>query len=208
MLNLSNFTKSFVKATKGTYQGSPRIYNIDQNKYIYGYAEINDQATSPFSRIKVHKGLFTCSRTDVVAGDLVQDRVDNHKYIVMSIKDKLCGEASTYFDCALYYCNTSVTISRFSKEGARDTFGRPIVSTATPLYTDIPVMTDTKNLLTTSYPDKFIETDKVNIYIQAKYLVNPEDRLITADGDMFVIETIDRGSLNNILILKVNKDDR
>lgn len=207
MLNLSRFAKSFVKATKGTYQGSPRILNIDQNKYIYGYAEINDQATSSYSRIKVHKGLFTCDKGDVLPGDLIQDRADDNKYMVMSIKDKICGDASVYFDCALYYCNTEATIERYNA-GTRDSFGRPIVSSPVTIYSNVPIMTDPKNFTLDNLPDMPVETDKINLYIQAIYAVSEADRITTQTGDVYKIETIDKASLTNIWICKVNKDER
>lgn len=208
MLNLSKFAKSFVKATKGVYKGSPRIYNIDRNIYISGYAEINAQATSPFSRIKVHKGLFTCDVTDVLPGDLIQDRVDSNKYIVMSVKDKYCGDASIYFDCALYYCNVSVDIARYSDTGTRDSFNRLLASTPTVLYTNVPVMTDLKNVTIQDTPDRPIEEDKLNLYIQAKFDVHISDRLITTDNILYKVETIDKSSLENIWICLVTKDDR
>lgn len=208
MLKLDKFAKSFVKATKGTYLGSPRIYNIDQDVYINGYAEINDQATSSYSRIKVHKGLFTCTSADVLPGDLIQDRVDSNKYLVMSVKDKFCGGVSVYFDAALYFCNTSVTVSRFSDATVRDKFNRIVESTPEVIFSDIPVMTDSKNFDTTTQPDRFVEDNKINVYIQSKYNVKDSDRFTTPEGEVYVIETIDTSSLTNIWICKVNKDVR
>lgn len=208
MLDLSVFAKNFVAATKGTYNGSPRIYNIDRNSYITGYAEINDQATSPYSRIKVHKGLFTCNRGDVLPGDLIQDRVDDNKYLVMSIKDKFCGGASAYFDCALYFCNTEITVSRFTGTGTKDSFGRAVANAPEVIFSNVPVMTDPKNFDTIIHPDRPIEDDKINVYIQSKYAVKVSDRITTPDGDVYEIETIDTAALTNIWICKVNKDVR
>lgn len=208
MLNLSNFAKNFVAATKGTFQGLPRIYNSDRSIYINGYAEINDQATSSYSRIKVHKGLFTCNKTDILPGDLILDRADNNNYLVMSIKDKFCGGGSVYFDGALYFCNTSVTVSRFSSTTTRDSFNRIIDATPEIIHSDIPVMTDSKNFDTNIFPDRPVEDNKINIYIQSKYDVQVADRLSTPEGEVYIVETIDTSSLTNLWICKVNKDVR
>jgi hypothetical protein len=207
LFDLSGFTKSFLKATNGSYAGRERMQNLTQVVPIYGYAEINNQATSSFGRLKVHRGWFACELELVKQGDLVEDTADQSKYFVMSIKKECNDGVSVYLDATLYFCNCTATISRFTS-GLRDTFGRSVIDSFIDVNVDIPIMTNPKNSESTEFPDRFIETDKIQVYLQAVTLVQEADRITTSQGDVYKINTIDKNSLTGIWICSVNKDDR
>lgn len=207
MFNFSRFAKSFLKVTTGSVGGAPRIHNLDTDAEVYGYCAIHDQASSSFSRIKVHRGWFACEPTEIRNGDLIEDRADSSRYFVMAVKREYNNDATVYLDGTLYYVDATVTISRFGGN-TKDAFGRSTQNTAVVIATDVPVMTNPKNLESVQQPDAFVEKDEIHIYIQAKYGVQVADRLTSSTGDVYKVDTINKSSLTNIWICTVNKDNR
>lgn len=207
MFNFSRFAKSFLKATTGSVGGAPRIRNLDTGAEVYGYCAIHDQASSSFSRIKVHRGWFTCDPSEIQNGDLIEDRADNSRYFVMAVKNEYNNGASVYLDGTLYYVDSSVTISRFG-DTSKDSFGRATQKTAVVIATDVPVMTNPRSIESSPHPDAFVSNDEVQIYIQSKYDVKVSDRLTSSNGDVYKVDSINKSSLMNIWVCTVNKDDR
>lgn len=197
-----------LKANNGIHQGLPRIYNIDRDTYSYGYAEVNTQAASPFVRTKVHDGRFE-GTSDVTDGDLIRDRVDNSVYLAMSIKGIYGGGsdgAYAYKDGTLYLCNTTATIKRLD-EVAEDVYGRPttgFVNVATGVY----IMVNAQNFSTGDYQETLAQDNKIKVVLQSKNNVKLADRIETAQGDVLVIENIDKSSLTNLWICYCNTDVR
>ena len=222
MIKLGGFTKSFVANTVGKKGGKGRMYNLDQDTYLVGYAEVNQQAATPFTRTRVHKGFFACDTGQVREGELVEDRVDQKIYLVMSLKNEYLNDETVYLDGTLYYCDVTVTVQRF-EGGTKDTFGRSITSAPVTLADGLYAMCAPQNFSTMEQPDRTVAQDKLAVYMQqtfrctqasANHAVGDilsfkeNDRLIASNGDTYVINSIDKASLVGIAILKVDTDVR
>lgn len=193
-----------LKNTKGMVGDLPRIYNIDRDVYCLGYASFNQDATSPFARTKVHKGRFE-GEANIQNGDLVLDRYDNTKYLVMNIKGVYSGGSNgvtAYKDAALYYVNRTCTVSRAGSE-TRNKFGRPDAS-YTEVYTNIPIMSNPQNYSIEEIEETILQTNKIRLSVQSKYALKCRDKIFTSTGQSYIVENIDYDTLDGLLILYVN----
>ena len=189
----------------GVVEGLPRILNHETGGYVLGYTEINTMATTPFSRTKTHKAWFA-GDSAITDGDLIEDRVDGNKYIVMSLKAEYSGGLVAYLDGTLYLASAVCDIHRFD-DTVTNTFGRTVQDFEL-LHSDVPIMVNPLNLDAESGEDKMIDSSRIKIAIQAKYAVKEGDRLAVGTDDMFIVRSIDKYSLNNIFTLHVEKDTR
>ena len=186
--------------------GQPRILNVDRGVSFYGYAEVNTQATSPVARVKQHKAWFI-GGASVQDGDLIQDRGDGKYYLVMSLKDELDGGEVAYIDGTLYYANATCSIQRFGTAG-KNAFGRQSTDAPVTIKDGVYIMVNPLSMDVVDHDDRSIPNDKTKIVIQARENVQRNDRLVTSLGDTFIVEDIDRSSINNLWVLKVNQDSR
>lgn len=209
---MSSYNKSFMKHSTGVYGGLPRIQNITQTKDIYGFAQVNQMATTAYSRTKVHKGYFTCDPADIAHGDLIYDRGDQNHYLVMSVKNEIFSGESAYLDGTLFFCDAQITIKRFGTDPVRDAFGRMVedaaVTVGTPVYEDVYCMINPKNFDVLQQEDRPVDQNKLQVCLQKTYLVEKGDRLETLEGDVYVVQTIDRRSLPGLQYLGVDTDVR
>ena len=206
MFKMEKFATNFVKNTVGMIDGLPRIYNVDRASYTLGHTEVNTQATSPFSRTKTHKAWFV-GPTDIVEGDLVQDRGDGKHYLVMSLKKEILNGESVYLDGTLYYANATCTIQRFTG-GAKDAFGRDTDPAPTTVASNVYVMVNPQVIDVLEQRDRPIAKDKIKIVVQSKFGVKDQDRLVTSLGDTWKVINIDKSSLDNLWILYADGDTR
>lgn len=207
MIKMARMTKSFIKRTMGMVGNKPRIYNIDRDTYLLGYAQVNQMATTSFSRIKVNKGFLFCEASEVTEGELIQDRADNKKYFLMSAKMEMLNGEAVYIDCALYYCDATATIERWT-DGARDTFGTVLDPTPQVIISDIPIVTNPQTYDTLEQQDRVIANDKIRIFVQAKAGVKEFDRVVASSGDTYKITRIDKVSWPGIWTCYVDVDVR
>jgi len=207
MIKMARMTKSFIKRTVGMVGDKPRIYNVDRGTYLLGYAQVNQMATTSFSRIKVNKGFLFCEASEVTEGELIQDRADNKKYFLMSAKMEMLNGEAVYIDCALYYCDATATIERWT-DGARDTFGRVVDPTPQVLFTDVPIVTNPQTYDTLEQQDRTIAHNKVRVFVQAKLGVKESDRITSSNGDTYKILSIDKVSWPGVWTCYVDVDDR
>lgn len=207
MIKMAAMSKAFIKNTVGTVAGTPRIYNIDKQTYIIGYAEVNALATTAFSRIRVNKGYFFCAPSDVAEGDLIQDRADLKKYFVTSTKVEMLNGECVYLDSSLFYCDTVASIERWI-EGPKDTFGRATDPTPQVMYTDLPMVTNPQTFDVLEQQDRLIANDKVRIYLQAKNLVKEADRIVANNGEVYKVLRVDKVSWPGLIVCHVDVDVR
>lgn len=189
----------------GTFEGQPRIYNIDRDEYFLGYTEINTMATTAYARTKTHKAWFL-GGSNVVSGDLIEDRVDLSRYLVMSLKAEYSGGLVAYLDGTLYLVTSTCTVLRYD-DSEVDAFGRTTKEWA-EVHTDVPIMVNPVALDTDSGEDKVRDTSKIKISMQTKFMLQQGDRLETSNGFRYIVRSIDEESLANIYSLQVDKDSR
>lgn len=206
MFKMAQFARNFVRDTVGMIGGLPRIYNIDRNSYTLGHTEVNTQATSPFSRTKTHKAWFV-GPTDILEGDLIQDRGDGKHYLVMSVKKEILNGESVYWDGTLYYANATCAIQRFTG-GTKDDFGRDVDPAPATVATNVYCMVNPQAVDVLEQRDRPIAKDKIKIVVQSKWAVKDQDRLVTSLGDTWKVINIDKSSLDNLWILYVDEDSR
>lgn len=204
---MAAMSKAFIKNTVGTVGGNPRIFNIDKQKYIVGYAEVNALATTAFSRIRVNKGYFFCNPTDVSEGDLIQDNADSKKYFVTSTKVEMLNGECVYLDSSLFYCDSTATVARWD-EGLKDTFGRVVDATPQVVYQDLPIVTNPQTFDVLEQQDRTIANDKIRIYMQSKNIIKESDRIIPSNGDTYKVLRVDKVSWPGILVCHVDIDVR
>lgn len=235
---VDRFAKEFLSVTTGyvdtnevnqSVRGLGRIKNLNKptvqyptGRYLIGHVEVNQQASTPFSRTKIHKGYVACEKEDLSEGDLILDIQDNKYYLVMSIKHQALGAEVVYMDTTLYYCDVTLTIQRF-EDSVRDTFGRVTNTAAVTLASGVYAMCNPQNFDTIEQPDRTLAHDKVAVYLQSTFTctttsdshavgdvlsVQEKDRLITNKGTAYIINSIDTTSLNGIYICKVDTDVR
>lgn len=207
MIKMARMTQSFIKRTMGVVGALPRIHNVDRDTYIVGYAQVNQMATTSFSRIKVNKGFLFCDPADITEGELILDRADSKKYFVMSAKMEMLSGEAVYLDCALYYCDATASIERWT-DGARDTFGRPTQSTPQVLHSDVPIVTNPQTYSSFEQPDRTLAEDKVRIFVQSKLGVKESDRIVTSNGDAYKVVRIDKVSWPGVWTCYVDVDER
>jgi hypothetical protein len=204
---MSKAVMRILKTKVGIVGTNPRIFNVDTKRFSYGYAEVNINASSPFSRTKVHKGWLE-GGSDIVEGSLIQDRLDSNYYMVMSVKKEGWKGEVAYKDVTLYYCNKTCTIQRFSEAKATNAFGRVVDSAPATLHTNVYIMVNPQNYDEQPGKDIILENNKIKLAIQSKYGVQVNDRIVTSEGDTLIVETVDKYSLVGIWILGVDKDSR
>lgn len=207
MIKLGNFTKGLLKNTVGYWQGKGRIYNIDRDLYLVGFAEVNPMASTAFARIRVNKGWVVAEPGQIVEGDLIQDKADAKKYLVMSIKNEVLNQESVYWDATLYLCDSTASIERWTP-GTKDVFGRPSVATPSVIAADVPIMTNPRNFDVVEQQDRVIAQNKISVYLQAKVGVQESDRIKSSNGEVYKVVSVDRVSLMNIHICYVDVDVR
>lgn len=206
-MKLAKFAKNFVKNTVGKVGSLPRIYNVDKDQYIIGYAEVNQMATTAFSRLRVNKGFFFCEPTEVQEGVLIQDRADTKRYLVMSIKVELLNGECVYLDSSLYYCDATATIERWT-DGVRDSFGMVTDPAPQIIASDVPIVTNPQTFSQLEQQDRMVDQDKSRVYMQAKFGVKESDRIITSHGDTYKVLRIDKSSWPGTWICYVDVDVR
>lgn len=207
MIKLASFTKSFIKNTKGTWLKKGRMFNHENSEYLVGFAEINERATTPFARVRVNRGWFFCEPGLIQEGDLVEDRVDERLYLVMSLKTQVLHGESVYLDATLYLCDSVATIERWV-DGERDIFGQVLDPYPIQIADNVPILINPQTFTVLEQQDRPIPQDKVRIYLQAKFKVRPADRIIADNGDAYKVMSVDKVSLPNIWICYVDVDER
>lgn len=190
----------------GVFNGKPRIYNEDTGTYSVGYAEVNTQATSPIARIKVHKAWFV-GDADVKEGDLILDRADNKRYLIMSLKHEVYGGEAAYIDGTLFWTNARLQILRFSP-GNKDHFGREADASPEVIASAVWAMTNSMSINIEEQRDQPIPEEKIKVAIQAKYPVEEGDRLITEAGITYKVMSVDDTQLVGLWLLYVSRDTR
>lgn len=195
-----------LRTRTGTIDGEPRMVNLDRNEDFYGYVEINTQATSPVARIKTHKAWFA-PESLVSDGDLILDRADDKKYLVMSLKQEVDGGVVAYIDGTVYFCNVVANIERFSAP-TRNDFGRPTEATGSVVATDVPIMTTSMNMNVNEQKDQNLAQEKIKVVIQSKFGVQINDRLICDSGSVYKVNSINRDDLVGLWVLHVDVDIR
>lgn len=207
MIKMAAMSKAFIKNTVGTVSGKPRILNVDRGNYVVGYAEVNDMATTAFSRIRVNKGYFFCEPAEIQEGDLIQDRADTKKYLVMSTKVEMLNGECVYLDSSLYYCDATAEIERWT-DGVRDTFGMVTDPAPQVIATEVPIVTNPQTFSQLEQQDRMVAQDKSRIYVQAKFGVKESDRITTSHGDTYKVLRIDKSSWPGTWICYVDVDVR
>jgi len=189
----------------GVFEGLPRILNVDLNTYEVGYTQINVMATTAFSRTKTHKGWFS-GTADITNGTRIIDRVDDNKYLVMSIKAEYAGGLVAFKDATLFKVNEICSLTRFSSN--LDSFGR--VSTATPvtIATDIWTMVNPLTIDVEERADRVIDKDKIKFAIQSSVSVAVNDRFVTSSGENFKVVAYSRAEIEGLLMVYVVPDTR
>ena len=208
MSKMARRTKNLIRRTRGMIGRTPRCTNLDRTPAlpIIGYVEVNKNATTPFSRGKVHKGTFACPKVDVTNGDLILDRADSDYYFVMDSKTEVFNGEEVYVDATMYRCDALVEIQRFG-EGARDTFGRPLVDTPTVIASGVRAMFNPMNFDVKEQQDRLIADNKIKLCVQSKNDVRVADRLVTAT-DVYRVISLDNISLENLTLCVVDADVR
>lgn len=189
----------------GTYQGLPRITNVDTGENLLGYTEINVMATTAFSRTKSHKCWFA-GGSNIVNGARIIDKVDNKKYLVMSIKVEYVDNSVVFIDGTLFYVNETCSVSRLSS--GLDEFGRVASSTFDTIASDVWVMVNPLVIDVMEQPDRIIDKDKIKMAMQATVDIAVNDRLTTSSGEMFKVIAYTRSELEGINMVHVVPDSR
>ncbi len=202
-------TKNLIKRTRGMINRAPRCVNLSRtpNVDIIGYVEVNANATTPFSRSKVHKGIFCCLRTEIDTGELILDRGDNDYYFVMDQKVEIFNGEDVYVDATLYRCDRVIEVQRFGA-GARDTFGRPVQDAPTVVASDIRAMFNPLNFDSKVQEDRQVTSNKIKMCVQSSVGIQPADRIVTNAGETFLVTSIDTTSLTNLVLCTVDSDVR
>ena len=141
----------------------------------------------------MNKGWFFCSSAEAQPGDLIEDRVDGLKYLIMSVKNQVMHGETVYLDATLYLCDSTARIERWI-EGERDVFGHVVDPSPQVIASDVYIMTNPQNYAVLEQNDRQIAQDKVRIYVQAKYGVRPADRIVASSGDTYRVLQIGRAS--------------
>ena len=195
-----------LRTQNGSINGSPRIYNVDKNVSFYGYAEVNTQATSPVARIKQHKAWFV-GNADITEGDLIQDKADNKYYLVMSLKKEVTGSEVAYIDGTLYYANATCSIERFAPVSV-NAFGREVSAEPSVIAEGVYIMVNSMSMDVDEQRDQHIAEEKIKVVMQSKYGAKINDRLVSSNGDVYKVATVDRTQLENLVVLYVAQDIR
>lgn len=197
-----------LKNNNGTFQGMPRIYNVDKDSYWYGYAEVNVAAASPFVRTKVHDCRLE-GNADVENGELIQDRVDGSYYLVMDIKGIYSGGNNgqyAYKDGTLYKVSAIADIKRINNS-TEDFFGRPVTGFNT-ISSNTKIMVNPQSFSNTELPEGNFAYNKIKVVLQSKVGIKLNDRIETTNGDVFIVENIDKSSLNGLWVCFCDYDKR
>lgn len=214
---LARRTKNLIRKTSGMIGRIPRILNMDRGPLdmngtpagldIIGYITVNANATTPFSRGKVHKGFFCCQiTTDIDDGDLIYDRGDKRYYFMMDGKTQIFNGEEVYVDATMYRCDGQVEIQRFS-EDIRDTFGRAVKNTPDIIASNVWAMFNPMNYDIKEQQDRLIADNKIKLCLQSKTGVQVADRIVS-EGKMYHITSIDTMSLRNLVLCTVDTDVR
>jgi hypothetical protein len=173
---------------------------------FYGYAEVNTQATSPVARIKQHKAWFV-GNADITEGDLIQDKADNKYYLVMSLKKEVTGSEVAYIDGTLYYANATCSIERFAPVSV-NAFGREVSAEPSVIAEGVYIMVNSMSMDVDEQRDQHIAEEKIKVVMQSKYGAKINDRLVSSNGDVYKVATVDRTQLENLVVLYVAQDIR
>lgn len=193
------------KRLVGTYQNLPRILNVDTGTYTVGYTEVNTQATTAFSRVKMHKA-WLAGETDIQNGSRIMDRVDGHRYIVMSLKGEYISGSIAFIDGTLMYVNTTCTIERLNSNV--DAFGRASDASFTPVASGVWLMINPMSTVSVEYEEVISTKDKIKVAMQSSVDVKVNDRLATEEGDIYKVDSIIRAEMENVVVLYVSQDSR
>jgi hypothetical protein len=189
-----------------TRDRKPRIYNVTRDVEFMGSTEVNTMATTPFCRVKSHKGWFE-GAAEVADGDLILDRVFGTYYLVMSVRGRAAGGEVSYYDGTLYNADVTCTVQRIDPS-IRDRFGRVVGDGWVDIATDVRIMVTPIAINTIEQEDQIHTVDKVRVAIQQHIGVQQQDRLVTSTGNTFKVNTIDMTSLPGLWLLGVETDIR
>lgn len=188
----------------GMVEGLPRIFNVDASTYTIGYTEINTMATTAFSRTKTHKG-WLVGDTDIIDGTRIIDRVDNSKYLVMSLKPEYSGGSIAFIDGTLFFVNEVCSVSRLGTDV--DDFGR-VTGGYGVVQPDVWIMVNPIVVDVIEQPEKIIGKDKIKIAMQASVDIRTNDRITTSTGEIFKVLTFSKSEVENLLMAYVETDTR
>jgi hypothetical protein len=204
MKSAAHVVNRLLKA-RGTYEGLPRIYNADLDTYTVGFTEVNTQATTAFARTKMHKA-WLVGTSDIIDGSRIVDRVDGHRYIVMSLKKEYTAGNTAFVDGTLMYVTTTCTISRMSS--SVDAFGRKLDADFTDVATGIWLMLNPMAEAPLDLPERQSDKSKIKVAMQSSVDVKINDRISTEDGEVYKVDYINRAELDNVVMLYVIPDNR
>jgi len=104
------------------------------------------------------------------------------EFIVQSMAVKKYNE-----EYQLLPINCRGTLSRFDSSGAKDTFGRATVETATMIYADVPLyLHNSANPTDQNTPDRSATKTDYRFSVPTGYSIKPKDRLLIGDSTLIV----------------------
>lgn len=189
----------------GIYNGLPRILNFDSSQYTIGYTKINTMATTAFSRTKSHKA-WLVGTTDIRNGTRIIDRVDNVKYIVMSLKAEFIDGDIAYYDGTLFYVNDTCTVSRLNP--TLDAFGRNTATSFTSVTSNVWIMVNPIVIDVIEQPDNIHNKDKIKIAMQSSVDIKDNDRLTTSTGEKYQVMAYSRAEIDGLVMVYAETDTR
>jgi len=204
---LARRTKNLIRKTSGMVGRSPRILNVDTGEEIIGYIQANANATTPFSRGKVHKGYFCTDISGLENGHLIYDRGDRRYYFVMDGKTEIYNGEEVYVDGTMYRCDAIIEIQRFG-DGVRDMFGRVAKDTPDVIASNVYAMFNPLNFDVKEQQDRLVAENKIKVCMQSKVGVQVADRIIDADGKKYQVTSVDSVSLSGLVLCTVDTDVR
>lgn len=204
---LARRTQNLIRKTVGTIGKLPRLHIVDTDTDVYGYIDVNANATTPFSRGKVHKGIFCCSLEDIGDGALVYDRADAKYYFLMDGKTKVYNGEAVYVDGTMYRCDSIIDVQRFVG-GLRDGFGRSMDVAPITFVTGVYAMFNPLNFDIKEQQDRLVAENKIKVCVQSSVGIQVADRIITQDGSKYNVTSVDSVSLSKLVLCTVDTDVR
>jgi len=151
------------------------------------YIQKQNSTIKPFSVYDTRNIVMSTVTPVMPVGTLIAPLSDpTREFIVQSMAVKKYNE-----EYQLLPINCRGTLSRFDSSGAKDTFGRATVETATMIYSDVPLyLYSSSDPSDQNTPDRSATKTDYRFSVPTGYSIKPKDRLLIGDSTLTVTAII------------------
>jgi hypothetical protein len=165
--------------------------------------------TAYLGKLSDGRSLLSHSEPPVMPGLVLQDSIDDRRYILLNVTPVLNRTRVVYYESEARQVNTAAVIQRF-QETSKNSFGRSTGLALETIAADVPAYLTTSSALKTirAYDEDGPHPAGRMTALVPDTDIKVADRLVTDRAEVFQVENVDKYTHPGLLLLTLSPDSR